>query len=132
MRNKRLLELAGLKEELITEGHDYSRVIPRDLFNESNLLKCMGRLYICLEGEGMAALDNDGGAFHVEQDESGDIFIANVWLTVRDEPVHLSRPLNSRESWPLYAMDNAEGINIEVFDNSGNLTEEFKEFLHRE
>jgi hypothetical protein len=27
----------------------YTRVIPRDLFNEANLLKCIGGLYIALE-----------------------------------------------------------------------------------
>ncbi len=27
----------------------YARVIPRDLFNEANLLKCFGNLYLRLE-----------------------------------------------------------------------------------
>ena len=43
----------------------YNRVIPRDLFNEANLLKCMGQLYLCLEAANLkyVYLEHDGDAF---------------------------------------------------------------------
>ncbi len=56
----------------------YLRVIPRDLFNEGNLLKCLGRIYINLESlPGISAeLVETGGPFHIEQNEDdGSIYV---------------------------------------------------------
>ncbi|WP_434716076.1 hypothetical protein [Paraburkholderia sp. A3RO-2L] len=109
----------------------YSRVIPRDLFNEANLLKCYGRLYINLETADAPAvkLEHDGAAFDVQQDESsGAIFVANVKLKVRGVARRLYRPLNSREAWPLYlALD--DDSEIEVFNEDGSFSGEMLEFL---
>lgn len=77
---------------------NYARVIPRDLFNEANLLKCYGRLALEVD------LEHDGGAFDIQQDPaSGALHVANVRLVVRGREVPLFRPLNSREPWPLWA-----------------------------
>lgn len=59
----------------------YNRVIPRDLFNESSLLKCLGRLYICLENTpGHAAeLQQVGREFDIRQsDDDGSIYAAGA------------------------------------------------------
>lgn len=112
----------------------YNRVIPRDLFNEGNLLKCYGQIYIELETmrEADAALvegDIENG-FHIEQDEDdGSISIVNVHLEVRGTRYPLRRPLNARGSYPLYLSVGEDEDEIAVFCEAGRFTEEMKAFL---
>lgn len=109
----------------------YFRVIPRDLFNEANLLKCYGRIYINLETAELPHVEfiHDGEAFQVEQDASdGSLFISNVQLLVNGQPQNLRRPLNSRASWPLELVDDEQG-NIPVFNADGTFTEEMLAYL---
>lgn len=115
----------------------YNRVIPRDLFNEANLLKCLGHLAIKLEAiRGPELIEPEPGeAFVIEQDEDGAIACWTVTLKVRDEPVLLSRPLNSRRAWPLYATHHgmrALDEPLEVFEQDGELTAEFRAFVQGE
>lgn len=107
----------------------YTRVIPRDLFNEANLLKCYGQLYLGLEHLGMeGCLQHDCQAFQIEQSEAdGSLTVANVTLTVRGQICSLSRPLNSRREYPLY-LQNGDDV-IEVFANHGQLSDEMLDFL---
>jgi hypothetical protein len=109
----------------------YIRVIPRDLFNEASLLKCFGQIFINLETAELrnVELAHDGAAFEVQQDnDSGSTSVSNVMLMVRGKPCRLYRPLNSREAWPLYLLeDNDE--EIAVFDDEGSFSREMKEFL---
>lgn len=104
----------------------YKRVIPRDLFNEANLLKCYGKLWIELEKLNLEKLishvDNDLN-FDIVQDIDGDLTIDNVYL----RNTKLRRPLNSRDPWPLYAMH--DDIEYVVFCHDGTLTDEFKKLL---
>ena len=111
----------------------YARVMPRDLFNEANLLKCIGRIYLNLETEPTATvlLEHDGGPFVIEQDSStGDIYLANVHLKVNKKVYRLYRPLNSRGDWPLYLVDENDE-EISVFDKEGSFTIEMTELLRR-
>ena len=116
----------------------YRRVIPRDLFNEANLLKCYGRLWLCLdklrdhkatlgdEPNGQDPGDHSGGAFVVEQNpDDGSITLANVSFCVDGERLRLARPLNSRDPWPLWVDDEEAGICECVFTDEGELTPEF-------
>ena len=99
----------------------YIRVIPRDLFNEGNLLKCYGRLYLNLEYE-------YGDSFEVVQDENdGSITLLYVKLVVRGQYYPLRRPLNSREAWPLYVI--VDDTEIAVFDEHGAFTPEMLAFI---
>ncbi len=113
----------------------YLRVIPRDLFNESNLLKCMGQLYLCLErvDNSIAWLEHDDAAFDIQQsDDDGSTWVENVTLyRVLDgvaHPVHLHRPMNSREPWPLYATGDYD-CDVPVFNPDGTLSREFRSLL---
>lgn len=110
----------------------YIREIPRDLFNEANLLKCYGRIYINLEtadAPGVELVYDDGDrAFEVEQDICGDLTITNVKLMVRGVECKLYRPLNSREEWPLNMRD-ADYVETPVFDADGSFSAEMLEFL---
>lgn len=110
----------------------YIRIIPRDLFNEGNLLKCYGRLYLNLEtanAPGVWLEHEFGDAFEIDQDQDdGSITIVNVKLQVRGQYYALRRPLNSREAWPLYLM--AGDTEIAVFDEHGDFTPQMRAFLH--
>lgn len=98
----------------------YHRVVPRDLFNEASLLKCLGRLALMIEDQVVAGLgyEYDGTPFQIEQNPSnGAIYCTNLQFFCDGEPMELIRPLNSREPYPLYWMidDNA----VPVFDDRG-------------
>lgn len=106
----------------------YERVIPRDLFNEGDLLKCLGRLTIALEDnrEHNAATHHpdSGESFTILQDASdGSISCPGVQLLVEGAAVPLYRPLNARERWSLWARFGYE--DVRVFDLDGNLSPEF-------
>ena len=114
----------------------YIRVLPRDLFNEANFLKCIGRLWICLE-----KINSDKIRFNQESVESFDIVqnqddgsltIENITINMNGEDYIFNRPLNSREPWPLYLVrkDDPYGDMIPVFneyDVAGSLSQEFLE-----
>jgi hypothetical protein len=107
----------------------YRRVIPRDLFNEANLLKCLGQLYLLTERYPNVTLElvNPTRHFCVEQfPGDGSLFAGNVMLLIKKERYPLSRPLNSREPWPLYAT-TPDDEEVAVFNDDGTLTDEFKE-----
>lgn len=109
----------------------YIRVIPRDLFNEANLLKCYGQIYINLETAEAphVELEHNGEAFDVQQDEgSGGLYVANVTLKVHGQACKLLRGHNSRRAWPLYLTDN-NGEEIEVFAEDGSFSPEMTAFL---
>lgn len=117
----------------------YRRVIPRDLFNEANLLKCYGQLILKLDdvilrrpaGSGPRfRLEHDSGPFEVFQDESdGSITLwPSVEFSIDGKHIGLRRPLNSREPWPLYATNHGSD-EVAVFDDRGELTLEFKSWL---
>jgi hypothetical protein len=112
----------------------YRRVIPRDLFNEANLLKCLGRLSLLLLDHpiyGRAEFRHNGEPFLIEQDEAdGSISVPSLRFLIDGEPVHLSRPLNSRDSWPLWAQVGED--EVQVFDEDGKLTPEFASLIKRE
>jgi len=118
----------------------YVRTIPRDLFNEANLLKCYGQLWLKLEGLRCAAeLDEDelrADGFRIVQSPSdGALTIANLPFRVAGEQLRLWRPLNSREPWPLWC-DNPEGGDgdeeVEVFTAEGELTPAFLRLIGAE
>lgn len=104
----------------------YQRVIPRDLFNEGDLLNCLGRLWIKLDErrDHNARLRQRDGPFVIEQDPAdGSISCETVVLKVAGPPVHLFRPLNARDKWPLWARFGDE--DVRVFDLDGELSPEF-------
>jgi hypothetical protein len=110
----------------------YTRVIPRDLFNEASLLKCLGRLSLRLldypiEGVSLE-LDHPASGFNIIQDPNdGSIFVSNLWL-VKSGKFLLFRPLNDRSKWPLYVTLLED--DLRVFNEDGSLSEEFLEWTH--
>lgn len=109
----------------------YKRAIPRDLFNEADLLKCYGQLYLELERHGMADClihKAESDYFRVRQDPAdGSLTLANVLLVVRGQSVPLRRPLNARSKYPLWTA--VEGDERQVFDQHGGFSEDMLIFL---
>lgn len=111
----------------------YMRVIPRDLFNEAKLLKCLGRLWIEAERNHpilkvtFGPEEGDGNRddpFEIVQDAgTGAIFVANVFVFVDGKAVHVYTGLNAREDWPMYA-DWGDHTEL-VFDEGGNVRQPF-------
>jgi len=113
---------------------NYSRVVPRDFFNEAKLLKCLGRLSLFMLERAwisdVIGVDESGldDGFDIHQNQDGDIYVANYVVYLhRGGKIDLLTRLNSKKNYPLlYIYDNELGT---VFDEEGNLSEEFKTFL---
>lgn len=62
----------------------YQRVLPRDLFNESKLLKCIGQLVLlihdgnCPNGLAFTHHDEDDEPFIIRLMEDGHLTITNI------------------------------------------------------
>lgn len=112
-------------------GGPYRRVIPRDLFNEGNLLKCYGRLAILLGeipawGHRAVLGPEDVEAFEIVQNPGdGSLTVANLRFEIGGEPYRLSRPLNARDPWPLYAT-GPDDEETAVFSPDGHFTDAFR------
>jgi hypothetical protein len=109
----------------------YQRIIPRDLFNESKLLKCLGRVALLIHERNYPTLEmvHDGKRFLVEQEPgSGDLFCSNVKLKVNGEIVPLLTSYNSKGPYPMHYVDEEVGEVI-LFNDDGSFTDEFLEFI---
>jgi hypothetical protein len=109
----------------------YKRVIPRDFFNESKLLKCMGQLSLkILDGllpEGVKIeIYESGEAFEVGLTNDGRLFINNYDTIINDTYVSLSTTYNAKDNFPLICFH--DDIETTVFDEAGNFTDEFITF----
>lgn len=114
----------------------YLRVIPRDLFNEANLLKCLGKFWIETERfqPKRVTIEHDGEPFDIWQNpDDGTLVVRNIAITINGRPYCALRPLNSRRSWPLY-LETGDGERIDVFqdDGDGVLTEELLATIQKE
>ena len=135
---------------MISDSHDYDRELPRDLFNEAKLLKCLGQLSLVIHDgidsrkqptpPGLQLIHNrhfaDDGlpvrGFVIRQDQAtGDIFAANVrcvagsTLTNARELL-LYTPVNSRAPYPLVAeIDDDDSDALDVFNDDGSLSADF-------
>jgi hypothetical protein len=113
----------------------YDRVIPRDLFNEAKLLKCLGQLALLLH-DGVdvhwplvLTHEHPAVGFNTEQDSaSGDLFCSNLTLTLQGRKIPLVLPYNSRDVYPLLCNDE-EDVQRCVFDEEGHLSAEFMQWL---
>lgn len=86
-------------------GDYYHRVLPRDLFNEAKLLKCLGRLCLWAHdypGLGLRFDLRPDGPFDIRQhQDSGDLYCRNLQVDGPGGPWALWVPYNSRDPWPL-------------------------------
>lgn len=108
----------------------YERILPRDLFNDASLLKCMGQITLLIHDGKLDLKVNHRHSdkdFRITQDASdGATRVSNLTFDLRNGwTVQFRRPYNSRNLWPLHAYV-ADGVEeIKVFDDHGHLTPEF-------
>ena len=117
----------------------YRRVLPRDLFNESKLHKCLGRLALAVhDGVDLAGnpcprslrIDHDGREFTVYQDPSdGSLFCENIRFYAGEIPIRLRLIYNSRAEYPLVHPSGED--EIAVFRDDGGLTDEFRQLCQK-
>ncbi len=116
----------------------YIRVIPRDFFNESKLLKCLGQLsllvledsiYRHLTGVKEVNITEE----FIEEDQGFNILLdsdlyglvcANYEFCVNGIPMLLYHPYNSKEQYPLCFV-SISGDTYSVFTETGEVTDEF-------
>lgn len=107
----------------------YRRVIPRDLFNEASLLKCLGQLWLKTEiyqGQSprRVLILHTGHEWNIHQnDADGSIHSGSITVIICGQAYDHYRPLNSREPWPLWLTlrcdPDAEAF--EAFTDEGEL-----------
>lgn len=112
-----------------TKTTEYVRVLPRDLFNESKLLKCIGRLCLLIHDRQTPvemSFEDTGESFAVGLLEEGSLHISNLVICIKGKPFLFKTTYNSKASYPLNL--EYEYVDYLVFDEAGEFTEEFKEF----
>jgi hypothetical protein len=109
----------------------YVRVLPRDLFNESKLLKCIGRLCLLIHNRltpVKMGFDEHGEPFEIKQLQDGELFISNYDISIKKKIFLFKSKYNSKANYPLYL--DYDYCDYLVFDEKGEFTYEFIEFCH--
>ena len=107
----------------------YTRAIPRDLFNEAKLLKCLGQLALLVHdgktGGLPLSVTHDGEPFDVDQDESdGSLLCWNVVVRCAGIQITVWANYNSQAPYPLSFDGEKTGVGP-VFTDAGQFAEEF-------
>lgn len=110
----------------------YQRVLPRDLFNEAKLLKCLGKLIVEIENKNLPiahAFEANAAGFSVGQDENDDsIFVSNIRFYAHSDAgkrLYFFTGLNARNEWPLQCTDFNQRDTLHVFNSQSELSEAF-------
>ncbi len=111
------------------------RVMPRDLFNEAKLLKCLGMLGLeCVNRQlpfGWELFHDADCSMHFNMtidSSSGDTLSTNVYLlNDNGEKIYFRTPINCREPHPLITLSG--GDYCDVFGSDGKLSKEFYKLL---
>jgi hypothetical protein len=110
---------------------NYHRVIPRDLFNEAKLLKCIGLLCVnILDKMTPIQMDfyNTGDPFDIQFDMNNvELYISNIRIRIKGNDFLFVTNYNSKDNYPLYIVDNSDN-RISVFDENGNWDIDFEIF----
>ena len=109
----------------------FVRVLPRDLFNDSKILKCIGQLCLhiedCKEPYGIGYEYNEL-PFSIHQTFCGHLFIANIIFKVRNKPLLFKTVYNNKRPYPLLCEYN--NIEYTVFTDKGEYEKEFIDFIN--
>lgn len=109
---------------------NYRRVIPRDLFNESKLLKCLGRLILLIhdnQAPQQIAFEHDDEAFIIGLMDDGYLAVSNIEFKINNVYVVLKCAYNSKSNYNLFC--EYDYCDYLVFDDNGNFETEFIEFI---
>lgn len=115
----------------------YQRVIPRDLFNEAKLLKCLGQLQLIIH-DGVDCrrqscpqalrLEHDGDPFDISQQEhDGALYCTTIRAYAGRNQFQVSTHYNSKEPYPMQ-FDSLDDSGP-VFNDDGSLSADFIAFV---
>jgi hypothetical protein len=107
----------------------YRRVVPRDFFNESKLLKCLGAFMIEAERYDHIKCESSCEPFEIELNDSAELSVTNYYFYCASIELRLFTPYNSKEPYPLYADVCDEVGPFSVFSDDGKFTTEFVDFI---
>lgn len=114
----------------------YYRVIPRDLFNEGKLLNQLGFLSLAIldakeNTEYLELTQENDEAFDVLLSDTGSLFVSNINLYCKGEPIELCTTANSKLPYPLQFgySDGENEFNEYVFGDDGEFSPEFVELI---
>ncbi len=120
--------------ESISTDINYDRVIPRDFFNESKLLKCFGQLSLFIHSEKTPVpmdifiiRNSNSEPFQIGQTNDGYLTITNVEVTINKNKFLFKSKYNSKSNYPLFVMTD-DYSEYQVFDENGQFDEEFIDF----
>lgn len=107
---------------------NYQRVIPRDLFNEAKLLKCIGRLVLLIHDEKVPCKmsHNEPDNFIIALMDEGSLTIKNLEIAIKGKLMRFKTTYNSKRNYPLYVQHNY--CDYLVFNKEGEFDKEFIEF----
>ena len=103
---------------------NYVRVIPRDLFNESKLLKCLGQLQLYIHDNNRMGfkVEFDGEPFDICQNvHDGSIYVRNYQVYLNNDLVTLYHPLNAKGPYPMQA--DYHDQTYDLFNEKGEINE---------
>lgn len=109
----------------------FIRVIPRDLFNEAKIYKCMGQLILMIEDRmGVFAeltYNQYKDCFTVHLDEDGALWLSGVHIFCAKTNLVFRTTYNSKAPYPLHCF--YENQEIPVFTDDGKEHEDFVNFI---
>lgn len=113
---------------------NYTRIIPRDMFNEAKLLKCMGvvalKILDRMLPEGVTIhIEESGQPFDIVQLSDGELTIINYPVLVNGLEMVFKTAYNSKDNYPLY-FEYGDYEQERVLDERGEFTSEFIEIAH--
>lgn len=110
-------------------NYSYRRVYPRDLFNESKLLKCLGQLSLRILDNRVENLTekSSGKQIKIGLHDAGYLVASEISFYKGKIQIFLGTNYNSKDAFPLVCLVDYE--EIEVFDAIGQFTQEFSDFL---
>lgn len=107
---------------------DYNRVIPRDLFNEAKLLKCIGKLVLSIhDGLGInnMTFEHEGDPFIIGLHDEGYLSVTNIRFEMNGQRMFFQSQYNSKNQYPLFC--RYDYCDYLVFEETGEYSEEFKQ-----
>jgi hypothetical protein len=108
---------------------NYIRVIPRDLFNEAKLLKCMGQLCLLIHDRLTPvemSFNEPEEPFEIALMDEGALTITNLHVKIKGKVFLFKTTYNSKSNYPLYL--EYDYCDYPVFTEKGDFDEEFIEF----
>ena len=108
---------------------NYTRVAPRDFFNEAKLLKCLGQLTLAMldrKTPCKIGMIEDSGPFEIALMDDGHLTVINREFNIKNVIVIMKTTYNSKANYPLLV--EHEYCEYTVFDEDGEFSEEFINF----